>query len=181
MRNQGQLLIGLFLIGLGLMFLVSTLFNIRLGAFCWPAGLIVLGAWLLIRPRTLPPDTAMTHRIIGDIERYGSWQVRDEEIWSLIGDVELDMTEAVIPEGETHIRVYGFVGDIKMVLPADVGVDVRSWALASSTTILGQKNDGVFSPIHVASDHFKAAERRIRLDATFLAGDVKVRQSKAVA
>jgi lia operon protein LiaF len=181
MRNQGQLLIGLILISLGLMFLISTLFDIRLGAFCWPAGLILLGAWLLLRPRTLPPDTALTQRIIGDIERYGSWQVSDEEIWSLIGDAELDMTEAVIPDGETQIRIYGIVGDIKMILPADVGIAVSSYAIASSTTILGEKNDGVLSPIHVTSDNYKAADRRIRLEATFIAGDVKVRQVKVAA
>jgi lia operon protein LiaF len=178
MRNQGQLLIGIFLISLGLMFLISTIFDIRLGAFCWPAGLILLGAWLLLRPRTVPADTAVTYRIIGDIERYDPWQVSDEEIWSFIGDVELDMTEAVITDGETRISVYGFVGDIKMTVPADVGVTVSSYAIASSTNILGQKNDGVLSPIHVTSDNYKAADRRIRLEATFIAGDVKVRQSK---
>jgi predicted membrane protein len=65
-----------------------------------------------------------------------------------------------------------------MTVPADVGVAVSSYAIASSTNIRGQKNDGVFSPIHVTSDNYKAADRRIRLEATFIAGDVKVRQSK---
>jgi len=67
------------------------------------------------------------------------------------------------------------VGDIKMILPADVGVVVSGYAIASSTTILGEKNDGVLSPIHVTSNHYKAADPRIRLEATFVAGDVKVR------
>jgi predicted membrane protein len=179
MRNQQQLTIGLTLVALGLMFLISNIFNIRLGAFCWPTALVLLGLWLLLRPRMVPDDTAVAQRIIGDIERHGAWQLRNEEIWSLIGDVELDMTEAVIPPGETRITIYGFVGDIRVVVPADVAISVSSYAFASKATVLGEKSDGVLSPVHVTSEGYKAAERRIRLEATFFAGDVKVRQSKA--
>jgi lia operon protein LiaF len=178
MRNQGQLIIGSILVLLGLMFLISNLFDIRLGAFCWPSALILLGAWLLLRPRMVAPDTAVVYRIIGNIEREGAWQVSDEEIWSLIGNVELDMSEALIPAGETRIRIYGFAGDVKAIVPADVGVAVSSYAFAASTNVLGQKNDGVLSPVDVTSDNYKAADRRLRLEITFFAGDVKVRQTK---
>ena len=176
MRNQGQLFIGIVLVLVGLMFLIGHLFDINVWAFCWPLGLILLGVWLLLRPQLVSSDTAVRQRLLGDIHRDGVWQVADEEIWIGVGDVDLDMTSADIPVGETRLRVFGFVGDVDVLVPAGVGVSVSSTAFVTDARVLGQKRDRFLAPLHLASEDYETAERKVRLETTFFVVGLKVKR-----
>jgi len=177
MRNQGQVIFGILIILIGLMFLLGNLFDVNVGALCFPTALILLGVWLLLRPRLVGPDTPFRFRIFGPIRRSGAWQVADEEIWLLIGDVRLDMSQAEIPAGETHIRVSGFVGDVRLVAPEGVGVSVSSMAFVSDARVLGQRRDGLLLPVRLTSDDYETAERKIHLETMFFVGDVRAKRA----
>ena len=114
MRNQGLILIGVVLIAAGLMFLLGNLFDINLGAYCFPVGLILLGVFLMLRPRMVAPGTRSDVLLIGDLDRSGTWDVTDEEVWAFIGDINYDLTKASIPKGDTTIRVTGFINDVEI-------------------------------------------------------------------
>jgi lia operon protein LiaF len=176
MRNQGQLILGIVVIVIGLAFLIGNLFDVNVWTYCWPVGLILLGVWLLLRPRLVSSDTAVRQKLLGDIRRDGVWQVADEEIWIGIGDVRLDMTEAEIPPGETRVRVWGFVGDVRLSLPEGVGVSLSSNAFVTDVKALGHKREGILVPVRIASDDYETAERKVRLETTFFVGDVTVRK-----
>jgi lia operon protein LiaF len=176
MRNQGQIFFGILIILVGLMFLIGNVFNVNVWTFCWPLGLILLGVWLILRPQLVSPDTAVRQKLLGDIHRDGVWQVANEEIWVGVGDVDLDMTSADIPVGETRLRVFGFVGDVSLLVPKGVGVSVSSMAFVTDAKVLGQREEGLLSPVHVVSDDYETAERRVRLEMTSFAADLRVKQ-----
>jgi hypothetical protein len=175
MHNRGQLILGLAIILIGVLFLIGNLLKVDVGAL-WPVGLILLGLWLFLRPQLISSDTSTRQKLIGDVRRDGVWQVADEEIWLGVGDVRLDMTEAEIPPGESCIRVWSFVGDVKLSVPQGVGVSVSSSAFISDVRVLGQKREVFLAPVHVASEDYGTAERKIRLETTCFVGDVRVRQ-----
>lgn len=79
MANRGQIIIGAALVALGIIFLLGTVFQIDLWPFCWSAGLILLGVWLVLRPKFAAPGSGTEVSLIGDLKRRGSWNVRDEE------------------------------------------------------------------------------------------------------
>jgi lia operon protein LiaF len=176
MRNQGQIFIGIAIIVLGLVFLVGGLLHIDSGALFLPTVLILLGIWLLFRPRVISRDTALRMAFLGPVRRVGSWQVADEEIWLLVGDVNLDVTQAEIPLGETRIRVFSFVSTIRLIVPEGIGVAVASTAFVTDVNLLGQKRQYLTMTTHITSDGYEAAERKIRLEPTMFVADVKVRQ-----
>lgn len=176
MRNRGQLIIGVLIILVGFLFLLEAAFDIDLGRFCWPVGLILLGVFLVLRPRMVPEGTRMTQKFFGDIHRDGKWQVADEEIWLLIGDVELDMTQADIPLGETTVRVFSFIGDVDLTVPADVGVSIAYTGLVTDAKVLGQKRDGFATTIEMASANQETAERKLRLELTSFITELEVKQ-----
>jgi len=176
MRNYGLMLIGVVIVLFGLMSLIGALFDIDVGDFCFPVGLILLGVWILIRPRLVRPDRALQTRVFGPIRRDGAWQVTDEELWLFVGDVNLDLTQAEIPLGETLIRVSGFVGNVRLFVPEGVGVSVSSTGLVSDVRLLGQRRDGFLAPIDLVSDSYETAERKVRLEMVFFVSDVRVRQ-----
>lgn len=175
MRNQGQIIFAVLLIVVGILFLAGNLLNINVWALCWPLGLIVLGVFLVVRPRFAPAGAHVEMKLIGDIQREGPWQVSDEEIWIGIGDLDLDMTQADIPAGETRLRVYGLIGDVDVRLPAGAEVAVSSMAFVTDAKIRGEKREQFLTPLHWSSPGYQTAERRVSIETMFFINDMKVR------
>jgi lia operon protein LiaF len=180
MENRGQLIIGGTIVAVGIFLLIGTVTGVNIWRFVWPLVLIGLGAWLILRPRMVAPGTSVDAKLLGDIKRSGAWTVKDEEIWLAIGDVKLNLTAATIPPGETKIRVGGFVAEVNLVVPDDVGVGVHSSAFLTTAKVLGEKRDVFLSPYKAESANYATAERRIRLETTFFVADLKVRQEAGV-
>jgi predicted membrane protein len=177
MRNQGLVLIAILIILAGIFLLIDNLFDINLGAFCWPIGLILLGVFVLLRPRMVGPDTNSHVVLIGDVERAGAWELTNEEYWGLIIDAGYDLTKADIPPGETVIRGFSFIGDVEIYAPADLALAVDASSLITSLKLDGQEEEEAFlSPIHWRTDGYKMAERRVRFELNQFIGDVKVRR-----
>jgi lia operon protein LiaF len=175
MQHRGQVLLGAFLVAIGLMVLLGNLLGVNLWRVFWPLLLIGLGAWFILRPRMVEEGTAVTQRIIGDIRRGGEGRVQDEEIFVLIGDVKLDWREAIWPEGETRLRILGFIGDIELRVPENVGVSLASTSFISSVRWLDRKEDGIFLPLQLESEHYDLARQRLRIEIVHFIADVKVR------
>lgn len=176
MRNQGQFYLGIVIVLIGVVLLIGNIFNIDLGILCWPTAFILLGVFLIFRPRMVEPGTEMTQKFLGEVKRSGSWQVVDEEFWYFVGDVELDMIHADIPNGVTKIRMIGFVGDIDLYVPGDVGVAVDSTAFVSEVSLPDAKEENFLTPVHMHTDNYKLAEKKILLQTTCFVGDIKIRQ-----
>ncbi|MFO7680031.1 MAG: cell wall-active antibiotics response protein LiaF [Chloroflexota bacterium] len=176
MRNQGQFYLGIIIVLAGVALLIANVFHIDLGILCWPTAFILLGVFLILRPKMVEPGTEMTQKVLGEIERSGNWQVVDEEFWYFVGDIELDMTKADIPDGVTKIRTIGFVGDIDIYVPAEVGVAVSSTAFVSDVALPDRKEENFLTPVNLRTENYKLAEKKILLQATCFVGDIKVRQ-----
>jgi predicted membrane protein len=177
MRNQGQLVMGLIIIAVGVVILFGNLFNINLWAICWPTGLILLGLWVLVRPRMVRDGSEVTLVPLGNVRRDETWHVADEEFWVFVGDIDLELGRADLPVGETTFRTYGFVADVEIVVPAEAGVAVTSTAFVSNIKAFGDKKEGFLMPLHVVSDNYDTAERRVHLHCYSFVGEVKVRRA----
>lgn len=118
----------------------------------------------------------MLIRPIGDLRRRHKWQVSDQEIWIFVGDIELDMSEADIPLGLTTLRIYGFVGEVRIRAPREVGVAVSSWAMVTDAALWGIDKDYLFSPVDKTSPGYDSTERKIKLETYFFVVDLRVEQ-----
>jgi predicted membrane protein len=169
-------MLGAALVLVGLLFLISTVFSLNLWPFIWSVGLILAGVWLLMRPRLTRPGTLVNVDLLGDIRRTGIWQVRNEEFWHGVGDIELDLRGAEMPQGETTLRFYTFVGDVEVIAPRDIAVSVSAQGFAIDAVLFEQDYDGDFRRVEVASEGYAASERQLRLELTGFFADIKVRQ-----
>lgn len=177
MRNQGLIFIGFMLIVAGLMFLLGNVFDINLAAFCFPVGLILLGLFLILRPRMLGPGTRSDVLFLGDWERAGAWDVGDEELWSFIGDITYDLTKAVVPKGDSIIRVNGFINDVAIFVPAAIGVSIEAnSAITSFTPPESPEEDYFLAPVRWQSANVETADKRVHFQLTQFIGDISVRQ-----
>ena len=166
MRNRGQFILGGLVLFIGLISLLSVIFDIDFWAFCWPAGLILLGIWLLVRPKYSSLDSNVIIRP----------QLASQEIWVFVGDIDLDLTHADVPSGETKIKVYGFVGDVKLRAPQDVGVSVSSTSFITDANLWRENRDYFLTPVHRVSEGYQTAERKVQLEVMFFVVNLRVDQ-----
>jgi lia operon protein LiaF len=176
MRNQGQLVLALIVIAVGVVLLVGSVLQINFWVLCFPVLLILLGLVILFRPQLVGSDSDVRYKLLGDIRRSDEWSVADEELWIGVGDVRLDMTKADIPHGDTEIRIWSFVSSVQLSIPDGVGVTVSSSAFITDAKFLGRKREGILSPVRFSSDDYETAERRIRLENIAFVGDLSVKR-----
>lgn len=75
--------------------------------------------------------------IMGDCKRRGVWQVpAHHSAFSLMGSVTLDLREATLTSAETQINASAIMGDVKILVPADMHVVV------DGTPIMGDYGQG---------------------------------------
>jgi predicted membrane protein len=178
MQNRGQLIFGGFLILFGVMFLISNLFDIDFGALCWPTLIIAIGVWLILRPRMVSDEIDLRMWIFGDHYRRGEWLARDQENWSFIGDINLDFSDAEFENPETMLKIYSFIADIDVTVPADLGLSVNWFGFVTDGRIHEKRLGGFASPVHYTSDGYDAAEKKLKLEIFSFVGDLKVHPLK---
>ena len=176
MQHRGQYYIGMLLISIGLIFLIARVFGVNPWSILWPLLLMGLGVWMLLSRRHIPPGTSVSHRFMGDIRREGAWQVSDEEFRIFIGDVDLDMTQAKIPAGETTIHIFGFISDVNIYLPKNAGITISSSGFITEVKVVDRKQEAFFGPVRFTSDNYETAKQKIRLETTFFIHEVNVKQ-----
>lgn len=177
MKLRSEVLVGVLLVAIGFLALMSTLFSIDFGLICWPSFFILLGIWIIIRPRMVSEDTNFHLIFLGDLDRSGEWEVSDQEIWAFISDTNLDFSQTEIPDGETTIKMYGFVGDLDVMLPAGVGYKLNSYGFVTDARILGEKQSGFFfQPVQEESEGYASASKKVSIDLLAFIGEVELRQ-----
>ncbi len=179
MRNPGQLIFAVVVIAIGAVLMADNVLDVDVWSLAWPIGIISLGVLLLLRPKLIGSDATVRQKLVGDIRRRGDWQVADEEIWLGVGDIKLDMSSADIPLGETCIRVYSFVADVRLNVPQDVGVALSSNAFYTESRMFGKKRESILAQVNLASDDYETAERKVRLEMSTFVADVRVRRVQA--
>jgi lia operon protein LiaF len=176
--KRWQIITGLILVLLGVLSLVGQVFpDLRIGRFLGPLILIGLGVYLILRPRIAGRDVHVHVPVLGDISNVGSWEVTRHEYWWFVGSNRLDFTEALFPQGEAVVRIFGFVNDIKIILPDDVGLWVEGTSFITNLNGLEGKQEKFLSPLDEQSSNYSTAEKRVRVQSVGFVSEIKVRPS----
>lgn len=175
MRNW-YITLGAVIVVVGLLFLIGAVTGFNVGDLICPIALILIGVALIIRTRRISRDTAFSAKLIGDVRRRGGETLQNQEIWVGVGDIDLFLTDADVPTGETRLRMIGFVGDIDLRLPEDVGLSITSLAFVTEAKIFGEKKSVIATPYEYTSPGYAEAKRTIRLETTFFVADMKARR-----
>jgi hypothetical protein len=164
MRNKVLIIVGSILIAFGVFQIISYFLKVNFLAILFALGLIILGVILLLRPNFKLLGPGAKFHPICEINRNTQWTAQNEEIWTFIGDIHLDLSRADIPPGETTIRIFGFVGDIEVLAVEDIGISISSAGFLNQTNFLGHKREIFFTPVRYKSDNYSDFDRRIHLE-----------------
>jgi lia operon protein LiaF len=174
MQNRTPVFFGGFLVAVGAMFLAANVLNINLWRFFVPGVLILIGLSMIFR-RSREGNIPHHDKLIGDLNLVVNGHPYNEEVWIGIGDIDLDMSRASFPVGLTTYRFSGFVGDINVVVPAGVGVKVKTANVVSDIKLGDQQEEAMFSTVELATPNYANAERKLELLTSLFVGDIQVR------
>jgi len=105
------------------------------------------------------------------------YEWNDINIQAGIGDTIIDLSYTVLPKGETVIFVRNFVGNVKVLIPYDIEVNVSHSVMAGTANILGHQDGRVFNQaIHFQTEEYEKAEQKVKIFTSFLVGDLEVKR-----
>ena len=100
----------------------------------------------------------------------------DDEYRLGAGQLELDLSGLELPEGETRVAARVGFGELDIVLPPGVPVDVTSEVEWGDVDVLGRGEEGRDAYERIVDPGFEEAERRLVVDAHVRGGELSVRR-----
>lgn len=122
-------------------------------------------------------QTFIKRSLIGEV-RFTStpFELTDMHIWNGVGDVRIDLTNAIIPEGETLIIVENVIGDVQIYMPEDLEYSIQSYVLVGDSSILQSKQGGFNQTTLLRSTDYQSGVRKVKFVLSCAVGSVKVRE-----
>ena len=175
--KRWQIIFGVVLIFLGIIAMIEVFFDVDLWRFIWPLILVGLGLLLIFRTQAAGPQIHILTPILGDLRRSGSWEVTNQEIWWFVGTNRFDLTDAVFPDEEATIKIFGLVAEVKIILPEDVGLRVSSTAFVSEFKGLEGTDERFLSPLNYQSPDYDEKDKRVNLQTVAFVSEIGIKSS----
>ena len=192
-RTSRSILWGGAILVVGLIFLLRNLgvLPFELGSL-WPLILIIIGLSLVYKffrhptesrwslsmeSRKTSSDQGLIHldKTFGDIDLdFENRELKGGSINLWVGDMKLDLSKAILPEGESQLRVSCWIGDVKVYLPKETSVSATATVLLGDVKVMGEKASGFNCEVEVSHEGYDEAANRLKVDASLLLGDIKL-------
>lgn len=177
--RRGKQPISYIFYGIGGLMLVGLIFSSAAFGFVL-SGLLLMFGYRLYKNRPLESSRFKSHirqeqAFSFGTRENGHYVLQDTNEFFLLRDVELDLSRAIIPEGETFLLLNGLAGDIRILIPA--GYDYSIDASIGFGKI--QVDESNYSPVfnrrfYTASDEYPSATRKVRIHIVLMSGSVEV-------
>jgi len=103
------------------------------------------------------------------------WLLRSMSLWCIIGEIKLDFTLAIQEEKETTVVLQGIIGDIDVIVPEDLGIQVQSSVFFGQMDVEREKESGIMNKIYWQSPNFETSEHRVKLIVSYIVGDIDIK------
>ncbi len=120
-------------------------------------------------------SSSKTKQLIGDVELgKRPWQLDDNEIRLTVGSVEVDLTTAVLKEGENYLDIYTWVGSVEITAPKDLAIQATVDVNIGEATLFDDSYAGTSRSATYTSSNFEEAEKKLILNVHTNMGSVEV-------
>ena len=120
----------------------------------------------VVQADPFPLEHARIVSIMAETKRKGLWQLPKKlDVWSVMADTRLDLTEARLTAPVTELRVHGVMAALKVIVQPGVRVVVQTGALMSSVSddTSEQPPVGSGAPVVRITGQLVMAELKVRV------------------
>ncbi len=177
----GRFLSGTLVFLLGIIYLGVNLEIIEdnipreLWKFLLPAILIIIGISLL-RGKTAGGLSGGRIALMGGIEAgKAPWKLESSSYLAFMGGVDLDLTTAEIPDGETVLDLTAIMGGIDVKIPSNLPVIYEGTAVLGGVTFLNHEDGGLITSKKIEHRDGSNSSRVLRLQARAFMGGIEIK------
>lgn len=181
--SWGQFLSAIIAISIGVFYLGNRLgyfTEIERGDF-WTGllALVLLGAGIsLLRGRAAAGRSGGRFAFLSGVEEGGStpWKLESGSYFAFMGGIDLDLTAAEIPPGETVLDVTAFMGGIDIKIPQNLAVIYEGSAFLGGVSFKGHEEGGVIAGRKIEYNISEDTESIIRIQARAVLGGIDIKE-----
>jgi len=170
--RTGEQKSGYLLLVLGLLFLVNGNLSVLMFILLFSLGYFILKSKQVHRGE----NYLQKHNLLESI-RWNTepWELKNLSVWSVIGEIRMDLSLAVTNEPETTIVLQGIIGDIDLIVPEDIGVSVESMIWIGQTSVNQDRESGLCNKLQWKSPNYDTSEQRVNLLISCVIGDLDMK------
>ena len=113
--------------------------------------------------------------VFGDVDlKINSKDFRGGSVSTTFGDMNIDLSEISLAEGEQLLKLDGIFGDLHILVPKDIEIFVTTHSVFGDVRVLGTIRSGFGQEISYSSPNYSAATKKLRIVSNQVFGDVKV-------
>jgi lia operon protein LiaF len=103
------------------------------------------------------------------------WELKSFSLWHLIGEVNIDLTQAIPEQEESTIILQGAIGDVDIVVPDYLGVSVSTSAAFGQLDVVTEKEAGFMNKLVWQSPGYEQSAQKVRIDVSYLIADIDIK------
>ncbi len=181
--SWGQFITALIAIAIGVIFLGQNLglFEVDTSMFfnlLFPVILILIG-FNLLRGRAQSSGSGGRFAFMGGANVGGAepWKLEGGSYFAFMGGIEMDLTRAELPEGETVLDLTAIMGGIEVKIPGDMAVIYEGSAVLGGVSFKDQEDGGIIASRKIEQNIDKLNGRRVRIQARAIMGGVEIKEA----
>lgn len=106
-----------------------------------------------------------------------AYEWEDINIQSGIGDIIVDLSNTVLPKGESVIAIRNIVGTVKVFVPYELEVKVVHSVIAGSVSILHNDERRLFNQsVQYHTSQYEESEHKIKIITSTIVGNIEVKR-----
>ncbi|SFS47078.1 cell wall-active antibiotics response protein LiaF [Marininema halotolerans] len=115
------------------------------------------------------------HMMLGEI-RIGKepFHLENKEYWLGAGSIDLNLTQAIIPDEEVTLSVDAWFGEIQVYIPSHVPVKIDAFVRTGSLKVLENVHAGFYRYSNTQTPDFEEATKRLVLNLSIMCGEIRV-------
>lgn len=170
--RKGDEKLGYILLAVGVLILASKIL-----AFFAIVILLVLGLYYMKVKHARNAGNMMQKFSIVESwqQQIDPWILTDMKRWSVVSEVNLDMSLAILEQPETTIELEGVIGDIDIVVPEEIGLLVDASIHLGDIKIGAMHDEGFMNTLLWQSPHYEQCETKVRLSISYYIGDIDIK------
>lgn len=103
------------------------------------------------------------------------WTLRNTSMWHILGELDIDLSLAMV-EGQQNVLMFqGIVGDVDLVIPEDYGVEIEAFVLFGQIDFSQKKDTGMMNRLYWKSPNYELRDQKVKIIVSYLVGDVDIR------
>ncbi|MGF9700132.1 cell wall-active antibiotics response protein LiaF [Paenibacillus sp. MABNR03] len=104
----------------------------------------------------------------------GPWTLRSMSLWHALGEINADLSLSIPEEKQTIVLLQGVMGNVRLTLPEDYGVEIEASVLFGRINLNGEKDSGMMNKLIWRTPGYETSEHKAKFVISYIVGDLSI-------